>query len=86
MSVPNRSNDSHVPSDSSAHDTPTGGGIGAFAAAYRARWAMSHPNMRRQWPADIGPLPLAPSGAAAQEPIPALSAPGRDRPNGRDGE
>jgi len=82
MSAPNRSNDSHVPSDSSDRNTPKRGGFGEFSAMYRTRWAMSHPTMLRQWAADRELLPLALPDAAAQDPIPAVSAPGRDVPNG----
>ena len=81
MSVPDRSKDPHVPSDASGPNTPKRGGFGEFSAMYRARWAMSHPNMLRQWPGDSA-LPLALPNAA--EPIPAVIAPGREMPN--DGE
>jgi len=84
MSVPDRSNNTHVPAESSDHDTPKRSGFGQFSAMYRTRWAMSHPNMRRQWPGDSEPLPLALPGAADPEPIPAVSAPSRNVPNGRE--
>ena len=83
MSVPaDRSNDSPLPPDSSDRKTPKRGGFGEFSALYRARWAMSHPNMRRQWAAESEALPLAPLFVAEPEPIPVLSAPGRDVPTG----
>ena len=80
MPVPNRPNDSPVPSDSN-RDTPKRGGFGEFSAMYRARWALSHPNMHRPWPADGNVLPLALPTAADAAPMPALSAPSRDVPN-----
>ena len=86
MSVPDRPIDTHIPQDSSERDTSKRGGFGQFSAMYRARWAMSHPNMRRQWPGDTEalPLPLALPNAADPEPIPAVSAPGRTMPNGHE--
>ena len=81
MPVPNRPNDSPVPSDSSNRETPKRGGFGAFSAMYRARWAMSYPNLHRAWPTDGNALPLALPHAVDAEPMPALSAPRRDAPN-----
>ena len=81
MSAPNQSNDPPVPSDASGRETPKRGGFGEFSATYRARWAMSHPNMVRQWPGDTE-LPLTLPDAGDPEPIPAVSAPGRAVPNG----
>jgi hypothetical protein len=81
MSVPDRSNDTHLPSESSDPDTPKRGGFGEFSAMYRARWALSHPTMHRPWPAEGHALPLALPDAAA-EPTLAVIAPRRDVPNG----
>jgi len=52
MFDPTRSN---VPQDapgSSEHERPAARGFGEFSGAYRARWALSHPDMQRRWPAD----------------------------------
>ncbi|MDF2770585.1 MAG: hypothetical protein K0S86_78 [Geminicoccaceae bacterium] len=82
MSVPDRSNDSPLPPHSSVRNTPKRGGFGEFSALYRARWAMSHPDMRREWPGDGEARPLALPGVADPEPIPTMSAPRRGAPNG----
>jgi hypothetical protein len=82
MSIPDRSNDTHVPAESSDHDTPKRSGFGEFSAMYRTRWAMSHPNMRGPWPAEGHALPLALPDAAAAEPTLPVIAPRRNVPNG----
>jgi len=46
---------SKVPKDSpgsSEHERPVAQGFGEFSDAYRTRWALSHPDMQRRWPAD----------------------------------
>jgi len=49
-------------SKSSTEQEPSGPrGFGEFSGAYRARWALSHPDMRRQWPADKNPSPVVPN-------------------------
>jgi hypothetical protein len=81
MSVPDRPTDSRAAQKSSEPGAPKRGGFGEFSALYRARWATSHPNMRRQWPGDSAALPLALPSAADPQPIPVLSAPRRHAPN-----
>jgi hypothetical protein len=40
-------------------------GFGEFSGAYRARWALSHPDMCRQWPADRNPPSALATGGEA---------------------
>ncbi len=52
MFDPDRSNEPQDPPGSSEHERPVARGFGEFSGAYRARWALSHPDMQRRWPAD----------------------------------
>jgi hypothetical protein len=58
----------HAPTPSG--EPNKGGGFGAFAELYRARWAATHPNMRRRGPAtsaDGSPDPPPPSSGPGQK-------------------
>jgi len=48
MFGPPRSNTSQDPPDPSG---PLARGFGEFSGAHRARWALSHPDKQRPWPA-----------------------------------
>ena len=52
MFDPTRPNEPQDASGSSEHERPVARGFGEFSGAYRARWALSHPDMQRRWPAD----------------------------------
>ena len=54
MFDPTRSKVPKAPPGSSEHERPVAQGFGEFSGAYRARWALSHPDMQRRWPADRG--------------------------------
>jgi hypothetical protein len=47
---PTRPNESQDPPGSSEHERPVARGFGEFSGAYRARWALSHPDMQKRWP------------------------------------
>lgn len=71
MPDPERSDEPRRPREPSEHERPTPRGFGEFSGAYRARWALSHPDMNRQWPADQNsePRPSAlPDAEGATEP------------------
>ena len=51
MFDPTRSNVPHDPPGSSEQERPVARGFGEFSGAYRSRWALSHPDMQRRWPA-----------------------------------
>ena len=53
MVGPPRSNTSQDPPDPSGHERPVARGFGEFSGAHRARWALSHPDVQRPWPADV---------------------------------
>ena len=83
MSAPVRSKgpgESHVPSE---REAPKPGGFGAFSAVYRARWALNHPNMHRQWPGDVTAIALALPGAPHPERDLVAGTRNHDTPNGR---
>jgi hypothetical protein len=50
MLDPTRPNESQDPPGSSEHERPVPRGFGEFSGAYRARWALSHPDMQKRWP------------------------------------
>ena len=50
MLDPTRPNESQDPPGSSEHERPVARGFGEFSGAYRARWALSHPDMQKRWP------------------------------------
>ena len=52
MFDPTRPNGPQDPPGSSEQERPVARGFGEFSGAYRARWALSHPDMQRRWPAD----------------------------------
>jgi len=52
MFDPTRSKVPKDPPGSSEHERPVAQGFGEFSGAYRARWALSHPDMQRRWSAD----------------------------------
>ena len=52
MFDPTRSNVPKDPPGSSEHERPAARGFGELSGAYRARWALSHPDMQTRWPAD----------------------------------
>jgi hypothetical protein len=45
-----RPNESQDPPGSSEQERPVARGFGEFSGAYRARWALSHPDMQKRWP------------------------------------
>lgn len=47
---PTRPNESQDPPGSSELERPAARGFGEFSGAYRARWALSHPDMQKRWP------------------------------------
>ena len=51
MLDPTRSNEPQDPPGSSKHQPPVAR-FGEFSGSYRARLALSHPDMERRWPAD----------------------------------
>ena len=51
MFDPTRSNVPQTPPGSSERERPVARGFGEFSGAYRARWALSHPDMQRRWSA-----------------------------------
>jgi hypothetical protein len=66
-----RSSELQDPPGSSEHERPVTRGFGEFSGAYQARWALSHPDMQRQWPA----------GRDTESQLRALrGAPGADQP------
>ena len=53
-----QSNDPHEPPASNERERSAPRGFGELSGGYRARWALSHPDMRRQWrPRDDGACP-----------------------------
>ena len=49
MLRPDRSNEPHEPPGSSDQKESGPRGFGELSGGYRARWALSHPDMRREW-------------------------------------
>jgi hypothetical protein len=43
-----------------------GGGFGAFADLYRARWAANHPDMNQRWSPEDTPAPSTPAATGAE--------------------
>jgi hypothetical protein len=52
MFDPKRSREPQDPPSSGDDARPVARRFGEFSGAYRARWALSHPDMQRRWPTD----------------------------------
>ena len=50
MLDPTRPNEPLGPTGSGEQERPVARGFGEFSGAYRARWALSHPDMQKRWP------------------------------------
>ena len=49
MPYRDQSNEPHEPPASNERERSAPRGFGELSGGYRARWALSHPDMRRQW-------------------------------------